>query len=203
MAKMTWLPEPPAGTSICLGFDGSDVSDHTVLRAETQDGYIFTPRHGPDRQPTHWAPEQHRGLVPRAEVSAAVDEVFARFDVRRMYADPPRWESDVEAWALRHGEKVVIGWPTYRDVPMFAALTRFVADLSNGRISHDGCPLTATHIGNARKVARGRDRYLLGKPSDTQKIDAAMGVVLAHEAAADERAAGWPEPHDTTVLCFT
>lgn len=200
---MLWLPEPPAGTGICLGFDGSDVSDHTVLRAETRDGLIFTPRFGPDRLPTHWDPAQHNGLVPRGEVSAAVNELFARFDVRRMYCDPPRWESDVEAWALRHGEKVVTGWPTYREVPMFAALTRFVADVTNRRIQHDGCPITAAHIANARKIARGRDKYILGKPSDTQKIDAAMGVVLAHEAAADERAAGWPDTQETTVFCFT
>lgn len=199
-----WLPEPAPGTSICLGFDGSDVSDHTVIRAETRDGLIFTPRYGPDSLPTHWDPAQFKGLVPRGEVHAALAGIFARFDVRRMYCDPPRWETDVDNWALLYGEKIVTEWPTYRTSQMFASLTRFVSDLANpGRITHDGCPLTAAHIANARKIATGRDKYVLGKPSDTQKIDAAMGVVLAHEAAADERAAGWPVEQDTTVFCFT
>jgi phage terminase large subunit-like protein len=198
-----WLPEPPPGTSICLGFDGSDVSDHTVIRAETREGLIFTPRWGPDRLPTHWDPAEWNGLVPRSQVTVAVDELFERFDVRRMYCDPPRWETDVESWRLAHGETVVQDWPTYRASPMFASLIRFVADLAAGRVSHDGCPLTAAHMANARKIARGGDKYLLGKPSENQKIDAAMGVVLAHEAAADERAAGWPEKVDSRVFCFS
>lgn len=201
---MHWLPEPAAGTSICAGFDGSDVSDHTVIRAETRDGHIFTPRYGPDRRPTHWDPAEFNGLVPRGEVYAAWAEIVKRYDVRRVYWDPPRWETDGEAWALEHGEKMFIPWPTYRMNPMFAALVRFVSDLTTpGRITHDGCPITALHISNARKIAKGADKYILGKPSDTQKIDASMGVVLAHEAAADERAAGWPVEQDNTVFCWT
>lgn len=39
-------PEPPrrGDQCICLGFDGSDVDDWTVLAAETLDGFSFTPR---------------------------------------------------------------------------------------------------------------------------------------------------------------
>ena len=197
---MQWLPEPEAGTAVCLGFDGSDVDDWTALRAETRDGLQFTPRYGPDKRPTIWNPAEHDGKVPRSEVDAAIDEVFARFQVERLYADPPRWETDVEAWALRHGEERVISWPTYRTTPMHLALERFVADLAEKRISHDGCPLTAIHMANARKVAKASDRYILGKASRTQKIDAAMASVLAHEAAADARAAGWLEPAGPTYF---
>lgn len=76
---MHWLPEPPDGTAICLGFDGSDVSDWTCLTAETVDGLAFTPRfHG---KPTLWNPAEHGGRVPRAEVAAAVADLFGRFDV--------------------------------------------------------------------------------------------------------------------------
>jgi len=35
------------------------------------------------------------------------------------------------------------------------------------------------------------DRYILGKPSQHQKIDATMASVIAHEAASDARASGW------------
>ncbi len=195
---MDWLPEPPAGTPICLGFDGSDVDDWTALRAETLDGFQFTPRYGPDRRPTIWNPAEWDGRVSRDQVDTAMAEVFDRFSVERLYADPPRWETDVDRWALKHGEQHVIEWATYRTKQMHDALDRFVSDLTAGRIRHDGCPLTALHVGNARKVAKPGDRYLLGKASQKQKIDAAMATVLAHEAASDARAAGWSaEPEQT------
>lgn len=198
-----WLPEPETGTRICLGFDGSDVDDWTALRAETHDGLQFTPRFGPDRRPTIWNPAEcydHR--VPRLEVDAAVAEVFERYDVARFYCDPPQWSTEVESWALRHGVEVVIEWPTYRTRQMHASLERFVTDLRTGRISHDGCPITASHIANARKAARGADNYILAKPNQHQKIDAAMASVLAHEAAADATAAGWGQVTDSRMFVF-
>lgn len=199
---MDWLPEPPAGTQVCLGFDGSDVDDWTALRAETLEGFQFTPRYGPDRRPTLWNPAEWDGRVPREQVDVAVAEVFERFEVARMYADPPRWETDVERWALTHGDDRVIEWPTYRTRQMHDSLERFVTDLSTGRIRHDGCPLTALHMSNARKVAKASDRYILAKPSPNQKIDAAMASALAHEAACDARAAGWGDEPDNRMFVF-
>lgn len=188
-----WLPAPDGGESICLGFDGSDVSDWTCISAETRDGLSFTPRYGPDRRPTIWNPAEWGGRIPRDQVDLALAEIFDTYNVERMYCDPPRWETDVERWALEHGEDHVISWATYRPKQMHEALERFVADLTEGRIEHDGCPLTNLAIGNARKVAKGADRYILAKPSPSQKIDPAMTRVLAHEAASDARAAGWAD----------
>ncbi|TSD68122.1 terminase [Aeromicrobium piscarium] len=199
---MEWLPEPDAGTPICLGFDGSDVSDWTVLSAETCDGFSFTPRYGPDRRPTIWIPDEWGGTVPRKQVSIAVDEIHDRFEVARGYYDTPRWETDVDIWAGKHGEECVIAWPTYRVKPMHEALERFYTDLSTGRIRHDGCPLTNLAMANARKIAKSSDRYILGKPSQHQKIDPAMTRVLAHEAAADARAAGWGDEEDDGPSIF-
>jgi hypothetical protein len=68
---------------------------------------------------------------------------------------------------------------------MYPALRRFEADLKT-LITHDGCPITATHIRNARKIAQ-RPLHL-GKPSQHQKIDAAVTSVICHEAAWDRRA---------------
>lgn len=181
------------------------MDDWTAIKAETIDGLIFTPRFGPDGDPTIWIPAQCvDGKVPRDEVTVALDGIFDRFEVARMYADPPRWETDVQRWQTRFGEKVVVEWPTYRPRQMYAALERFAVDLAADRIAHDGCPLTNENMANARKKARGGDRYGLEKPNDHQKIDIAMAAVLAHEAAADARAAGWSdEPTDTRVFCFT
>lgn len=178
----------------CLAFDGSSNDDWTAIRAETLDGWQFTPTYGPDNRPTIWNPLEWGGRIPRSEVHAAVAELFVTFDVPLMYCDPPLWSTEIETWAMAHGEKVVIEWATYRTAQMHAALDRFVTDLATGALTHDGCPITAQHVANARKVPKPGDRYLLAKPHGAyhQKIDAAMASVLAHEAARDAITAAVP-----------
>ena len=178
---------------ICLGFDGSDSDDFTALRAESFDGWQFTPTYGPDKRPTIWNPAEWGGRIPRLEVHAAIEQVFAEHEVQRMYCDPPGWQSEVDGWAVKFGENTVVEFATYRSVQMHAALERFVTDLTTGAITHDACPITALHVANARKFARSGDRYVIGKPMGAyhQKIDAAVASVLAHEAAADARVDNW------------
>ncbi|MGZ6844562.1 MAG: hypothetical protein ACXVF2_20490, partial [Blastococcus sp.] len=202
----SWLPEGlweaqkrpldvvDDGTEVCLGFDGSDSDDWTAIRLETRDGFRFTPVYGPDRRPTIWDPAEWGGTIPRQEVSAAVDELCSRYRVKRAYCDPRDWQSEIGDWSLRHGDQVFVEWATYRLVQMHDALQRLVVDLGSGRTEHDGCQLTEQHVANARKLARPGDRYILGKPNQHQKIDAAMADVLCHEAAADAREAGWGKP---------
>jgi len=188
---MLWLPEPPRGTAVALGFDGSDVDDWTAIRGRVmEDGFGFTPRFG-DR-PTIWNPAEHPDhRVPRAQVTDAVADLFERFEVVRFYCDPPGWQSEIDLWALLHGEERVARWETYRPKQMSYALERYVTDLTAGNLSHDGCPITSAHVANAVKSGRKNDTYVLAKASKTQKIDAAMADVLAHEARADALAAGW------------
>jgi hypothetical protein len=180
---------------IVLGFDGSDMDDWTALRAETLDGYQFTPTYGPDALPTIWNPAEWDGQVPRLEVDAAVSDVFERYDVVRMYADPPYWETEIDVWAERYGDRVV-RWYTNRVSQMHAAAERLVTDVTkaDATFRHDGCEMTTTHVGNARKAARPGGRYVLRKAAPTQKIDAAVTSVLAHEAAGDAIAAGLAAP---------
>ena len=171
-AHELWLPNPPKGTRVCAGFDGSENDDWTCIKMETLDGLIFTPRYGPDQRATIWNPKQWGGRIPRAEVSAAWAELNDRYKIERAYCDPGfrdelSWESEIEA------------------------LRRFEADLTTHRITQDGCPITRTHMMNARKVAKTLERYGLAKPQQNRKIDAAVTSVLAHEAACDARAAGW------------
>lgn len=177
--------------NICLAFDGSEKHDFTAIRAETLGGWQFTPTYGPDRRPTIWDPAEFGGRIPREEVHAAVDELFTAHKVERMYCDPPLWKTEIEAWSSKYGDDRVIQWETYRQAPMHSALERFIVDLESGALLHDGCPITALHISNARMFARTNQRYIILKPSAHQKIDAAVTSVLAHEAACDARAAGW------------
>lgn len=189
------LEDVPDGTRIVLGFDGSDVDDWTGLRAETLDGYQFTPTYG-DGLPCIWNPEDWDGQVPRLEVDAAVDELMDRFDVVRMYCDPPYWTSEVAAWQARYGEKRVSEWQTYRVVQMHAACEQLLTDVTkkDSTFRHDGCETTSIHVRNARKAARPALRYVLRKATHTQKIDLAVISVIAHEAANDAIAAGLNKP---------
>jgi hypothetical protein len=190
-SRIVRKPSPPDGSEVCGGFDGSDTSDWSVIRLETHDGFQFTPTYGPDKRPTVWNPEEWGGRIPRSEVHAAWDELSARYRLIRVYCDPPKWDSEIEGWALLHGEQTFIPWETYRPKQMHSALERFVVDLGTGRLSHDDCPTAERHIENARKAARPGERYVLTKPSQMEKIDASMSSALAHEATADAIAAGW------------
>ncbi|MGI5161402.1 hypothetical protein [Microbispora sp. CA-102843] len=180
------------GTPIVLGFDGSDSDDYTGFRAETADGYQFTPTYGPDRLPAVWDPARYGGQVPRLEVDAALDEIMSTYKVVRMYGDPPYWASELDAWAEKYGATRVLRWATYRVAQMHSAAERLLVDVAkaDSPLTHDGCPITSVHVKNARKAARPAQRYVLTKPSQGQKIDQCVISILAHEAAGDAHAAG-------------
>lgn len=186
----------PRGTAVVGGFDGSDVDDWTVIRLQTQDGYQFTPRYGPDRRPAIWNPAEHGGQVPRLEVRMAWDEIVEFYNLVRAYLDTPGWKTEIQDLAATHGEKVFLPWETYRITQMHAALVRLHTDVvkADTGFHHDGDEVVATHFRNARKLPRAGQKYILGKPSQTQKIDAAMSSTLADEAAGDVTAAkAWPK----------
>lgn len=183
--------EVAPGETICLGFDGSRSGDWSALRAETIDGHRFTPTYGPDDRPTYWNPaEWPEGRIPRGEVDSAVREMFMRYDVQRMYVDPLHWETQADAWADEFGAEKVTLWFTNRIAIMFATLVRYLEDCAEGLTTHDADPAARAHALNARKVAKAGDKYVIGKPSEHQKIDILMADVLAHEAASDVRATG-------------
>ena len=189
--------EPPeAGTQVCLGFDGSQTGDWTALRAETLDGYRWTPTYGPSGRPTFWNPAEWEGRIPRSEVNAAVDELFSKYDVARFYCDPHPWETQVDDWSLRYGSDIVVPWPTNQIGRMYDALTRFLQDTADHTTTHSVDATAKLHMMAARKVAKPGDRYVLGKPSQNQKIDITMADILAHEAAADMRQLGWGQQDD-------
>ncbi|WJD99762.1 hypothetical protein [Streptomyces antimycoticus] len=189
-------------TRIVLGFDGSDMDDWTAIRAETMDGYQFTPQYGANDEPTIWNPADYGGQVPRAEVRAAMDQLMNRYDVVRLYADPPYWDTEVDEWVDLYGEERVIRWQTRRMVQMHAAAERLKTDVVKrntggdaraAAFTHDGCPLAEAHVANTRMAERPSGLYVLRKASPAQKIDACVASVLAHEALGDVIAAGQAE----------
>ncbi|MCX5066916.1 hypothetical protein OOJ91_13775 [Micromonospora lupini] len=195
----------PAGTPVVAGFDGSDTDDWSVIRLQTEDGYQFTPRYGPDRLPCIWDPAQHGGQVPRLEVRAAWDEIVDTYQLVRAYLDPPGWKTEIDELAERHGERVFVRWETYRLVQMHAAVARLHTDVTkSGTVfTHDGDQVIAVHVRNTRKLPRPGQRYVLGKPSQAQKIDGTVSSVLCNEAAGDVTAAkAWPRAQSRQVLVF-
>jgi hypothetical protein len=190
-----WLPPAPRGSRVAGGFDGSLSDDWTAIRLETDAGYLFTPRWGPDRVPTIWDPRQHGGFIPREQITQAWESVLDQYDLERAYCDPgfhdeTSWETDIEVWATRWGAEKFVVWPTNQLGRMFPALRRFEADLGT-TLWHDNCPTTRLHVNHARKIPKPGDRYVLGKPAQHSKIDLAVTSVLAHEAACDARAGSW------------
>jgi hypothetical protein len=194
--------QPPDGTMICLGFDGSETDDWTAIRAETVDGYQFTPTFGPDRKPTWWNPAEHGGQIPRGQVETAVDELHTRFQVGRFYCDPRDWQTDIGRWALEHG--TAVEWPTNQINRTWMALERVVTDLGTGQLTHDGDKMTADHVANARKAPKPGQKYVLEKPAGAhhQKIDLAMASMLAHEARVDAVEDGWGQAEPTAYAYF-
>jgi hypothetical protein len=195
--------EPSTDLRIGLGFDGSRSGDWTAIRCETADGHRFTPTYGPDKRPAYWDPaEWPDGRIPRGEVDSAMQEIFAKFTVTRAYIDPRHWETQADQWATMYGEEVVVLWPTNQIARMFEALSRFLEDTAERLTVHDDDSTVKLHALAARKVAKPGDKYILGKPSENQKIDLLMADVLAHEALADARADGSLDAKDNRIIVF-
>lgn len=184
---------------------GSENDDWTVIRLETAQGFQFTPRWRATDEPMIWNPAQHGGRIPRLQVHDAWAELASVFKLERIYCDPgfndphdpTSWITEIELWDRLHGPNTFVPWQMggqTRTRAVHASLVRFESDLRSRALTHDGCPVTTAHIANARKIAKPGDRFILGKPAQHQKIDAAVTAVLCHEAASDARAAGWGAP---------
>ena len=185
---------------ITLGFDGAMFHDATGLVAtEIKTGHQWVvgvwecpPGHdGRDGRPS-WQ-------VPTEEVDAVVKDCFARYDVWRLYADPPYWQSWIAKWRGLYGEERVIDWWTNRRNPMKSALEGFATAIGEGTLSHDGDVRLLRHLGNSRRDElkgqrdeQGKPLWLIRKerPDSPHKIDLAMAAVLAWEARTDAVAAG-------------
>ncbi len=182
------------GDLITLGFDGSQFRDSTGLVAtHVRTGYqwvlgVWECPYG----------HEDRWQVPEQEVDDAVTAAFQRWNVWRMYADPPYWQSWVAAWAGRYGEDRVIEWWTNRRKPMTYALQGLSEAMKTGALSHDGNPALERHIGNSHRHdlpqldEQGQPLWLIRKerPDSPHKIDLAMAAVLSWEARTDAIAAG-------------
>lgn len=183
------------GSLITLGFDGARSEDATaIVGTEVETGYQFLV--GLWERP--FAPEGEGWGVPEQDVDDAMHDAFDRFDVWRLYADPPYWRERVAAWVGEFGEQRVIEWHTNRPRKMSDAVMAFAAAIAEGDLSHDGNAELARHVGNAYRRQlnlrddKGERVWAVQKDAKNSpnKIDAAMAAILSWEARRDALASG-------------
>lgn len=203
----TTSPVAP-GDLIVLGFDGAILHDSTALVAtHVETGYQWKVGLW-ECPPGHNVPGGPTWQVPATEVDRAVRAMFDQFHVWRLYADPPYWQGWIAAWqgdidkGVPLEKRRVHEWATNRQRPMASALENFNTAIIEGRITHDGSPDFARHLGNSRRKEltqrdeQGKALWLIQKerPDSPQKIDLAMASILSWEARTDAIAAGAKKP---------
>jgi hypothetical protein len=185
----------PDRALVTLGFDGSLFHDATgIVATEVATGHQQVL--GVWEQPYGSAGEGWQ--VPEGEVDDVIMAAFQRWNVWRLYADPPYWQAWVAKWAGQYGAERVVEWWTTRRAPMTRALEAYQTAIQAGALSHDENAAMARHIANAfrkdlpQRDDQGRSLYLIRKERDgsPNKIDLAMAGVLSWEARNDAIAAG-------------
>jgi len=201
----------PKKELITLGFVGARVEDPTALIATwVAEGYQWPVGiwERPEDAPEDWE-------VDEAAVEAAVEEAFSTWDVWRMYANPSYWESPIDRWAGKWGDKKVIRWWTNRDRAMAFAVRAFDTSQKTGELSHpagetDNVKAFDRHLGNCYrrdttvKDDQGKTMWALRKehPSSPNKIAAAVAATLSWEARGDAIASGALEKKRYRVAGF-
>ncbi|MDF3283368.1 terminase large subunit [Gordonia sp. N1V] len=165
---------------VVLAFDGSASGDSTALVGAT-----LGPKPHLFLAGIWQNPGDPRWRVPRADVDAKVREMFDRYDVVELAADPWGWRSEIETWAARHGERRVLQWNTANAQRMAPATDRFYAAVTTGQLTHDGAEDLAAHLGNcvAKSTPQG-DLVSKDKRGSPRKIDAAVAAIVALDRAA-------------------
>jgi hypothetical protein len=190
---------PPAGTAIALGFDGSETGDSTgIVGCEMVSGRLFVV--GVWERPA----DADDWRVPRAQVRAALDDVFAVYEVARDYSDPRGWREEIADWQATWTSDVVAEFPTNSWTRFAKPVDLFLTGVDEGTLTHDGSEDLARHVGNARLMDVNPRRPDAGQilvkdsPNSKNKIDLAVAACLAGQARSDALAAGWvPKPPKT------
>jgi hypothetical protein len=183
----------PARAPITLGFDGSRFDDDTALVATE----VGTGHQWPLGV---WHPKD--GAIDVQAVAQAVTDAFTRYQVVRMYCDPPKWEGWVARWMGTYGDKRVVEFWTNRPKPMAYALRAYRMAMTTGELTHNGDPTFARHIAQSYRQDTGleddeqKPLWVIRKerPDSPMKIDAAMAGCLSWEARNDAIAAGEGKP---------
>ena len=186
----------PDGAFITLGFDGARFRDATGIVATD----ILT---GRQQLLAGWErpADVEDWEINESEVTASLEDAMTRFDVWKMYGDPPHWTETMGSWSVRWPDQIEEWW-TARPKVMAYTIREYLEAIDANSISFGGLDTQhddlIRHIGNAgRKDLRLRDDE--GKPlwvlqkqngHEELKFDYAMASVLSWKACTDARKAG-------------
>jgi hypothetical protein len=183
------------GEPIAVGFDGArwrDACGFIATHIETGFQWPLAAWEKPEEtKPEDWE-------VTDEQVDGALDDMMGRFKVVRLYADPPRFESNVARWSGKYGQERVAEWYTNRPRPIGQAMRAYRTAQTSGELTHSGDERFARHIANARKGdlnQRDDDETPLWtiykpKPDSPFFIDLAMAGCLSWQARLDALAKG-------------
>jgi phage terminase large subunit-like protein len=178
----------PAKAWVTIGFDGARMRDSTafvvtdIKTGFQQLGGLWS---RPPNADDHWE-------VDEAEVSDTFAQLMRTYRVRKVYCDPPYWNTTIGEWAVKYPD-VVEEWWTNKHTRMIGAIQGFSDAIASGKLSHDGDIDLAEHVGNAGKHMlngirdeRGERKWILGKLHQDRKFDACMAAILSWQARMDE-----------------
>lgn len=186
----------PKGALVAGGFDGARVRDATALvltdisTGLQQIAGLWEKPEGAD----DWA-------VDEADVVGVFEEVFASFDVWRIYCDPPYWVETISSLEGRYPGQVVEWWMNRPRASAYS-LRAYNEAIDSGAIQFGGAPhyrdALIRHLGHSgRKELKIADEQgvplsilqkMDGRLQD--KIDAAAAGQLSWQACLDGRKSG-------------
>lgn len=194
------------GDKIVLGFDGGKTDDSTALIAmRVEDGLTQlirvwekpedAPRAG--RTDVKWQAEAgvQRWQVDTEEVDAKIAEVFDFFEVVGFYADVHPWESYIDSWNRRYGERLLvkseaknaIGWDMRGSLMRSTkANEALMSSILEERIEIVDNVNIKAHMLNAFR-RENNFGVSFGKESreSSRKVDIYAAMMLAHECRRD------------------
>ena len=173
----------PAGAECVATLDGSVSGDSTSLTLVSIEEVPHIVQLGLWERP-EWAGPDWR--IDRNLVHAAVDEMFQKYDIKSFLCDPPYWWSEIDQWAEKYGEQVVLMFPTSVRKRMVEATGRFFNAVVDKTLTHNGDPDLARHISNAVTKTTLDGSYIT-KEFRQFKIDAAVSAVMGYYAATTYR----------------
>lgn len=191
--KLVRMEPVPRGRPIAVGFDGSRRRDATgFVCTDLETGWQWAPAvwERPADAPPDWE-------VPRSEVDAVAQELFADYVVAWLAADPEWWDETVGGWAGTHnrrgrGGNVVHEAYTNQPKAMGLMVRAYSHAIDGGEVTFGGDLLEKhmTHMGNAHReyvphYAEDGDQLFVIKKERRDSplvIDLAMCGVLSWSA---------------------
>jgi len=213
LVRASYQPEPRS--QIVIGVDGARYRDALALIAcEVSSGFQW-PLAIYERPAN--ADDDYEHDFDAAD--GVMVDAFERYDVWRVYIDPGSQYANIsplmERWQGRWGERVIVEWLMSRPKATSLMIRKYASAMQTKDVSHDGDPLFAQHIANARRRETnvldddGRKMHVISKehPASPKKIDAAAAGALAWEARGDAIADGqtqadaYSDPRITCAEC--